>query len=258
LTSQPPSDSTSAPAQIPAAPATPRGPGWTTLLPVLALVATAALWYRTDSQLADLRESHLALAAEFARVNRVPLVDLTGAATLGPADAPVVLIEFSDYECPYCIRHTRETMPKIEEQYIRTGRIRYAFRDFPIDQLHPEAIRAHEAARCAAEQNRFWDVHKRLFSAPGTHTTAALEALAGELGLRVDDFRACLASGRTTAAIRSAANVAMDLGANGTPAFFIGVPDASGQVKILTAINGAQSFEVFAKTLDEILKQQAR
>jgi protein-disulfide isomerase len=229
---------------------------WITLLPVLALLATALLWYRTDRELHDLRERHFALADEVARMTQSPLVDVSDAPSLGPDRAPVVLIEFSDYECPYCIRHTRDTMPHIEANYIKPGKIRYVFRDFPIDQLHPEAIRAHEAARCALEQGRFWEIHKQLFSAPGTHTTAALEALAQKLGLRMPEFQSCLASGRTTAAVRKAGEVASSLGATGTPSFFVGVADpASGKVKLVRAIGGAQPYEVFVETLDEVIRQ---
>jgi protein-disulfide isomerase len=225
-----------------------RPSSWLIILPLVSLFATAVLWYRTDRNLGEIRRA-------IAGLNRGPVIDLAGTPTLGPADAPVVLIEFSDYECPFCIRHTRETMPQIDANYIRPGRIQYAFRDFPIDQLHPEAIRAHEAGRCAAEQDKFWQLHKHLFSAPGTHTTQALEGLAGQAGLDVRAFAECLASGRTTAAVRAAGEFASDLGATGTPAFFVGVRDpATEEVRVVRAITGAQPYEVFAKTLDEVLR----
>ena len=234
----------------------PRGSRGALIVALIALGVAVTLWIRTDRALNQIRERQQSLAGDVARLTRTPLIDIEGAPTLGPADARVVLIEFSDYECPFCIRHTQQTMPLLEERFIRTGRIRYVFRDFPIDQLHPEAIRAHEAARCADEQNRFWEMHRRLFSAPGTHTPAALDALAAETGLDMPKFKVCLESGRMTAAIRETANVAVDLGASGTPAFFVGVPEPStDQIKVLRAISGAQPFDVFAKTIEEVFKE---
>ena len=182
-------------------------------------------------------------------------VDVRGAPALGPTEATVTLIEYSDYECPYCIRHTRETMPKIVDAYITTGQIRYVFKDWPVDQLHPEAIRAHEAGHCAAEQGKFWEVHRRLFGAPGTHTSDVLERIAGESGLNVTGFRECMASGRTRAAIRDSGREAQSLGATGTPAFFLGHRDpATERVSVIQAIPGAQPFSVFAQTIDSLLK----
>ncbi len=149
-------------------------------------------------------------------------IDISGAPARGSDRAIVTLVEFSDYECPFCIRHFPQTMPKIEAAYIDTGKIRYVFRDFPIDSNHPAAIKAHEAARCADEQHRFWALHPRLFSPPGTHTPADLEARASEAHLDLAAFRDCLASGRTTAAVRATEAIAVRLGADGTPAFYLG------------------------------------
>jgi protein-disulfide isomerase len=229
-----------------------RVPAWVVVLPIVALLATAVLWYRTDRELGEIRRMLGAL-------DRSPTIDLTGAQMRGRADARVVLIEFSDYECPFCIRHTQQTMPQIEANYIQTGRIGYAFRDFPIDQLHPEAIRAHEAGRCAADQKKFWEMHKRLFSPAGTHSPAQLSALALEAGLNVPDFQSCLASGRHTSDIRKTAAIADGFGASGTPAFYIGLrePD-TGDVKVVDHIGGAQPYEVFAKMLDTIIDRAGR
>ena len=148
----------------------------------------------------------------------------------------MTLVEFSDYECPFCVRHFQQTMPELEARYIKTGKIRYVFRDFPVDQLHPEAIRAHEAAQCAGEQGKFWDLHTRLFSAAGHAHRAAPRAARAEAGLDLPAFRTCVASGRTTSAIRANAELAIELGANGTPAFFVGVRDlATNQMKVAQA-----------------------
>jgi protein-disulfide isomerase len=226
------------------------------ILPLLALAVSVVVWYRVNDELATLRQSQRALIAEVAALKKNALIDLTGAQSKGSEDAIVTLVEFSDYECPYCIRHFQQTMPDLETHYISTGKIRYVFRDFPVDQLHPEAVRAHEAAHCAGEQNKFWDLHARLFSAAGTHTMPLLEQRGSEAGLDLAAYRTCVASGRSTAAIRASSALAMELGANGTPAFFVGVRDrATNQMKVTQAISGAQSFSVFARVIDAVLKQ---
>lgn len=224
------------------------------LLPILSILISGLVWWRTNSEVQLLRESQRVMATELASLRKVPIIDVAGLPAQG-GDVIPTLIEFSDYECPFCIRHFQQTMPQVEEQYIRPGRIRYVFMDFPVDQLHPEAIRAHEAARCAGEQNRFWEMHTRLFSAPGTHTPDVLAQRATEVGLDLEAFRSCVASGRTTERIRASAEIALQFGASGTPAFFLGLRDKStNQVTIRQAITGAQPFEVFSKALDALLR----
>jgi protein-disulfide isomerase len=183
-------------------------------------------------------------------------IDVAGAPALGPASDVVTLVEFSDYECPFCIKHFTTTMPQLQASYIATGKIRYVFKDFPIDENHPMAIRAHEAAHCAMEQNKFWPLHVKLFSPPGTHTPDQLVARATEAGLDIPAFKACIASGRTTAAIRASAEVADKLGADGTPSFYLGTRDlATDRVHVVKMLDGAQPFSVFQQAIDELLKQ---
>lgn len=185
-----------------------------------------------------------------------PIVDLNGVPQKGNPDALVALVEFSDYECPFCIRHFRETMPLIQKNYIDTGKILYAFRDFPVDELHPQAIKAHEAAHCGLEQNKFWEMHDNLFGAPAQHSVQGLEAVATQQGLNLEAYRACIASGRTTEGIRRNAATASSFGATGTPAFFIGLIDkATNQVKISRAITGAVPFATFAQALETAIAQ---
>jgi protein-disulfide isomerase len=214
---------------------------------VFALVQS---WRQTELLRSSLRE----LQTEVAALRRTPILDVSGAPTLGGDDAVVTLIEFSDYECPFCVRHFQETWPQLKADYVDTGKIRYVFKDFPVDQLHPEAIRAHEAAHCAREQNRFWELHGRLFGKAGTHTPELLEQRAGEVGLDLGVFRACVESGKYTEPVRASVAQATELGATGTPAFFLGVRDpATGQVRLLQAISGAQPYSTFAKALDGLI-----
>ena len=220
----------------------------------VALVVAGITWWQSRHDIEIVRESQRKLIAEVGSLRRTPVIDLTGAPHLGPAGALVALVEFSDYECPYCLRHFQQTMPKIEANYINSGKIRYAFRDWPVDRLHPEAIRAHETAHCAGEQNKYWDMHRRLFSPAGSHTNERMVTLVRELGLDMSAFARCVREGRATQVIRQTAQQAVDLGATGTPAFFIGRRDpATDQVSVTRAITGAQPYEVFARALDEAL-----
>jgi len=222
----------------------------------VAIVAAAGVWFSVQNDMRDLRESQRMMAAELAELRGSAMLDVADAPARGRADAVVTIVEFSDYECPFCVKYTREILPQVDAAYVATGKVRYVFRDFPIDQLHPEAIRAHEAARCADEQGRFWDLHYRLFSAPGTHTDEQLEARAREAGVSLPEWRGCLDSGRTRPAIERSVTIATGLGATGTPTFFIGLRDpATGQIRVVRGITGAQPFEVFQETLDAILSQ---
>lgn len=222
----------------------------------IAIVAAAWVWFSVQNDMRDLRESQRMMAADLAELRGSAMLDVSDAPARGREDAIVTIVEFSDYECPFCVKYTREILPQVDAAYVATGRVRYVFRDFPIDQLHPEAIRAHEASRCADEQGRFWDLHYRLFSAPGTHTDELLEAAARDAGVSVPEWRACLDSGRTRPIIERSVATAAGLGATGTPTFFIGLRDpATGQVRIVRGITGAQPFEVFQQTLDAILSQ---
>ncbi len=205
------------------------------VLSIAALATAGVSWFMSAGQIQELRESQRALVTDVAALQKQAVIDVTGAPSRGSEDAVVTLIEFSDYECPFCIRHFKQTMPQIEATYLQTGKVLYVFRDFPVDSLHPVAIRAHEAGRCAEEQGKFWPMHERLFSPAGSHTPEALEARATEAGLSLEGFRACVASGRHTSAIRRSVAEVMALGAGGTPAFFIGLRDrATGQVKVLS------------------------
>jgi protein-disulfide isomerase len=225
----------------------------------LVLVATPACAQTAEiealrRELAAVKEDLANLRDSLGRPR--PIVDLTGAPTKGNPDALVALIEFSDYECPFCIRHFRETMPLIEKNYIATGKILYSFRDYPIDQLHPQAIKAHEAAQCGAEQDKYWPMHTTLFGVASQHMPEGLEATAAKAGLDMAKFRECISSGRTTPGIRKTAELATSFGAAGTPAFFIGVIDkATNSVKVIRSLSGALPFAQFAQAIETALAQ---
>lgn len=154
----------------------------------------------------------------------------------GPADAPVMIVEFSDYQCPYC-RRAQDTLRQVMAKY--PGRVAHAFRDFPLDEIHPRARAAAEAARCAGEQGKFWEYHTRLFERFGQLDRATLEAHAAELGLEAEKFKACLDTGKYRDAIQHDLEEGQRLGVEGTPAFFVN--------GIL--LSGAQPLEEFEKII---------
>lgn len=244
--------------QTPVTPASqPAGPNWAMLafvVAVAALLVSAVSWYRTNAAIEELRGGQRGAGADSAVTERAPIIDLAGAPALGPDAARVAFVEFSDYECPFCIRHFQQTMPRIVTTYVKTGRIRYVFRDWPVDQLHPESIRAHEAAHCAGEQNRYWELHPRLFGPAGSHSPERLLGLAREVGLDMNAFSACIESRRSDDAIRLTSRMAVEFGATGTPAFFVGLRDpATDKVTVLQGLTGAQPFDVFAQAIDAAL-----
>ena len=234
-------------------PASGRTSVWAIAVPILCLIATGGFWWQTRTELSAMRTTQQQLIEVLDAVRGSATIDVSGDPALGDDDAVVTLVEFSDYECPFCIRHFTQTMGQIDEQFIRTGRIQYVFKDFPIAQLHPEAIRAHQAARCAAEQGKFWDLHPRLFSAPGTHTPEQLESHAAAAGVALDAYRSCMTSNQTVAEVRASVDTAVQLGANGTPSFFVGIRDPkTNQVRVVQGLSGAQPFAEFEKVIQAV------
>lgn len=164
----------------------------------------------------------------------------SGHPSLGPAAAPVVLTVFSDFECPYC-RHYGETLRKIAARYDR--QVRLVFRQFPLRSLHPDAERAAEASLCAADQNRFWEMHDRLFAAPDGLGEEAIGAMAASLGLDGAAFGSCLGSGRHRDRVRRDIREGSTAGVDGTPTLFV-----NGRY-----FGGVRSFDEVAAIIDEEL-----
>ena len=186
------------------------------------------------------------------------VLGLEGARFLGTARAPVVLVEFSDFQCPFCARHARETIPRLEREYVRAGKLRYVFRDFPVVGLHPQALKGHEAARCAGDQGKFWEMHAWLFANPRTMEIADLERQAHNLDLDGAAFSRCLASNRHAEAVRRDLEEGRRAGVSGTPAFFLGLADPKQpRVKVVRAISGAQSYETFREAIEALLEQSS-
>ncbi len=173
----------------------------------------------------------------------------------GERGAPLTLIEFSDYQCPFCARHFRETMPQIEAEYIKTGKVKYVFRDFPLD-FHKEAFKAAQAAQCAGEQGKYWEMHDRFFANQRALSLADFAADAKALNLDVPAFSACLDGGKYAEEVRKDLAEGKAAGVNGTPAFFLGVAEGN-QIKSARFLSGAQPYANFKAAFDALLSPPA-
>lgn len=164
----------------------------------------------------------------------------------GDPDAPITIIEFGDFNCGYCARWAAEVLPKINEEYIETGKVKMAYVHFPI--LGADSMTAAEATECAARQDQFWDYHNTLYANIGIgYTPANLSKLAGEMGMDVDSFEQCLATYSDEESLEDDIRLAQVMGVRGTPAFLVnGVPLA-----------GAYPYEEFESIIEQLLEQQA-
>jgi protein-disulfide isomerase len=183
-------------------------------------------------------------------------VAVTNEPTRGNASAKITLVEVSDYHCPYCRRQTLQTMPQLLTDYVKTGKVRYVFVDYPIAQLHPDAFQAHVAADCAGDQGKYWQMHDSLFTNPPAGDAAHLTAQAKALGLDESKFAACLSGGSHTPAIRDSVARMQELGVAGTPLVLIGLTPAAGApMKVVSSIYGARSVADFKTAIDAALEQ---
>jgi len=167
-------------------------------------------------------------------------VSTAGHPSKGPANAPVTIVEFSDFECPFCLQDV-PVLAQIESAY--KGKVRRVFREFPLRQIHAHAQGAAEAALCAGEQNRFWEMHDLLFQEPRTLLPEDFSKKAESLGLNSAKFKSCMESGKEKEIINQDIAEGTKLGITGTPATFI-----NGRM-----INGAKPYDAFARVIDEEL-----
>jgi protein-disulfide isomerase len=184
-------------------------------------------------------------------------MDLKGEPVKGDKNARIVVIEFSDYQCPFCGKFFRETSPQIEKEYVQTGKIRYIFRDLPLTSIHPNAFKAAEAAACAGEQDKFWEMHDRLYENQQKIALSDLPSHAESIGLDKARFEQCLASDKYAEKIRQDMAEANRVGVTGTPAFFVAVVDSkNSKLKFVQLMKGAQPFDSFKLYLDGLLRAQ--
>jgi len=167
-------------------------------------------------------------------------LSVDGAPFKGPGTAPVTIVKFEDFQCPFC-KQAQATEAQLLSRY--STKIRLVHRDFPIDSIHPLARKAHEAARCANEQGKFWEYHDTLYTNAPKASVDDLKAYAKQVGLNVSAFEQCLASGKYKGPVQKDVDEGSRLGVNGTPTFFI-----DGRV-----LSGAQPLETFVGIVEDEL-----
>ncbi len=194
-------------------------------------------------------------AAEMAAPTPLPTDtgDSRDARVMGHPDAPVTIYEMSDFQCPFCQRHALETFPILKREYIETGKVRYVFINFPITEIHPNALPAAELGLCAARQRKFWPLHDLLFRTqkswgPLEKPEDALLGLADSVGMNRQATLACLADSTIASAVEAEAVASARTGATATPSFYI-----EGGLLV-----GAQPIEVFRPILDSIIAEKAK
>jgi protein-disulfide isomerase len=170
-------------------------------------------------------------------------VATAGAPVRGDVKAPITIVEFSDFHCPYC-RTVQPALLQVLAKY--PSQVRLIYKHFPLDSLHPQARRASEASWCANEQGKFWEFHDRVYAAGPDASEAALGKFATEVSLDKAAFDACLASGRPAAAIQKDVNEGMGHGINGTPGFFV-----NGRY-----VSGALPLSAFENLIEQELKAE--
>ncbi len=186
-------------------------------------------------------------------------LQVNGAPAQGDLGAPVVLIEFTDYQCPFCRRHSNTVLAQLEQSYVATGKLRYVVREFPIGSLHPQAPKAAEAALCAGDHGRYWEMHNLLFRNTNLLDPASLVLHATSLGIDRASFETCVGTAKYAEQVRANYDLGTKAGVRGTPSFFLGLVDPSdpNKVRATQIISGAQPFETFQRAIDALLTEHA-
>jgi len=174
----------------------------------------------------------------------------------GKPDATVTLVEFSDYQCPFCARNYRDVMPTLVTEYIETGKLKFVMRENPIPSLHKNAMNASHAALCAGDQGKYWEMHNILFDNQRELGVDNLKAFAANLGLDTANFNECLDTEKHKKRISADIQSGGRLGVSGTPGFVLGLTDSKDPDKALMSvyIKGAKSLDSFKGAIDALLE----
>lgn len=163
----------------------------------------------------------------------------------GEENAPVTIVEFSDFECSYCGRFYTQTLGLIEEEYIETGKVKFVYKDFPLTSIHSNAQKAAEAGECADEQGKFWEMHDKLFEEGVKGGVETFKEYAEEIGLNTEKFNECIDSGKMAEEVAEDLQEGQAAGIRGTPGFIV-----NGQL-----ISGAQPFSAFKQVIETELSE---
>ena len=170
---------------------------------------------------------------------------------LGKSDAPLTLVEFTDYQCPFCGRFETTTFPEIKKNYIDTGKLRVILRDLPLSDMHPFALKAAQSVHCAGDQGKFWEMKELVFKNQNKLDGDSLAGYAKDLALNGDTFKSCMDNGRHLKEIGDEAKYAQSLGITGTPTFILG--KTAGDSVEGRVIVGAQPLATFEEAINGML-----
>jgi len=173
--------------------------------------------------------------------------------TLGSHEAKIALVEFTDYQCPFCKRFHSEVFAKLKESYVDSGKVQYMSRDFPLPN-HAQAISAAIASRCAGKEGAFWQMREELFANQDNLGTALYESLPTRLGINPKNFLECLENDEERSKVESELSFGRRVGIQGTPAFFVGLKE-DGKLIQGRWIVGAQLYSAFSQMIDSLLKE---
>jgi protein-disulfide isomerase len=180
---------------------------------------------------------------------KAKISDLSGVSMLGDKNAPITIVEYTDYQCPFCQRFHMSAYPEIKKQYIDTGKVRFFSKDLPLD-FHPNALRAAQAARCAGEQGKFWEIRDTMGANPDKLDMGHIMGFAADLKIDTQKFQDCVNSDKYKEKVQADVAEAMRVGANGTPAFIVGKSTGNGVDGELVV--GALPFPMFDQKIKEV------
>lgn len=217
---------------------------------VATLVENGELEAVLEAQMRQAYEQAQAQAAQPPPPSGPVDIPIDGAYAVGDPNAPITIIEYTDYQCPFCSRHFEQTYPQLKENYIDTGVVYYVFKDFPLTQIHPQAVLAASAARCAGEQDAYVAMHDMLFATQAewngrSDADTLFNQYAAEMGLDEAQFATCLADGTYEDAVYADLNEGSSYGVSGTPAFFL-----NGYF-----LSGAQPYATFVDAIEFLLEE---
>ena len=228
--------------------------------PVLAQGLTTAQGEAILNELKEVRRQVEQLRKEFAEAvgprragapEGPAKVAIADGRTIGSASSPLVLIEFTDYQCPYCRVFAVNVFPALKTKYIDTGQLQFVSRDFPLDS-HPQAELAARAARCAAEQGKYWELRPVLFANSAALQQDKLLTYARDLSLDTAGFQQCLEKEAHVSSIRRDLDDALAAGIQGTPTFVLGRRTSTGVIEGIRIV-GAQPVAAFDAKIAELL-----
>jgi len=182
-------------------------------------------------------------------------ISIAGLASRGQPNAPVTMVAFSDFQSQLSARYVTETYPKIEEVFVQPGTVRYVFKNLPDLAAHPQAFKAHEAAACAGDQGRYWEMHDLLFTNQSALGTDNLIDYARTIDLDPDVFRYCLTSGAHAAMIQRDVDEGQKGGVTLTPVFAVGPTEPEREsIKVMEVVVGVQPYSAFEDAIEAVLE----